>query len=96
MNLRFETCNRHTAHGFLEKFYPSCTVDKDHPSVSAVFDLVELEVFRIPDPMMHPGGQVVPGKNWDADKATETIAILQAMHDHIMSTDKSDGNGATP
>lgn len=75
--LRFETCNRRSALGFLQKFYPNAGLTDTPESAAPVLDLVEKDVFRIPDPALH-NGAIYPSKNWD--KHPEATAVLTAFH----------------
>ena len=86
MNLRFATCNRTYALRFLRRFYPGCTVEDTPESAGPVLDLVEQDIFRIPDPDFHPNGVITPSHNWDDARKDEFIAALQEFHDRAMAT----------
>ena len=77
MRIRFETCERKTALRYLQHFYQNRILE-DKGNTKAVLDLVEADIFRIPDPKFHPGGQVYPGKNWDESKKDK---YLKAFND---------------
>jgi len=77
--IRFETCERKRALGFLQKFYPSRNLE-DSEKIKALLDLVERDIIRIPDPDMHPGGQVFPSTNFDKTKSDEYLKILMEFH----------------
>lgn len=79
MLIQFATCERDRALGFLKKFYPSREI-KDEGTTKAVLDLVEADVFRIPDPDFHAGA-IFPSKNWDESKRADYIAALTAFHE---------------
>ncbi len=64
MHVRFETCERRRALGFLRKFYPNAKLE-DKGNTKDVLDLVEADIIRIPDPQFHPGGRIYPSSNWD-------------------------------
>lgn len=79
---QFATCERDRALGFLQKLYPSKTVTDTEASAKAVLDLVEKDVFRIPDPMMHGSNVTIyPSKNWDESKREEYVAVLSRFHE---------------
>lgn len=78
MNIRFETCVRKTALGFLRKFYPDRNL-KDTGKTKAVLDLVEADIVRIPDPSFHPGGQIYPSSNWDELNKDQYMKVLKAF-----------------
>jgi len=75
--LRFETCDRQRALGFLRKFYPHADLQDTDESAKPVLDLVTADAFRIPDPSLHSGA-IYPSKNWDAHP--EATAVLTAFH----------------
>jgi len=82
--LRFETCSRKSALGFLRKFYPSATVEDTEESAKAVLDFVEKDVFRIPDPSFHSGA-IYPSKNWSGNEAAATAALTAFHAKHSVS-----------
>ncbi len=53
MAIHFATCNRRDALGFLQKVYPSATVTDTPNCAGPLLDLVEKDILRIQDPMMH-------------------------------------------
>jgi len=75
MNIRFETCERKRALGFLRKFYPERNLE-DSGKIKAILDLVEADIIRIPDPQFHPGGQIYPSNNWDELNKAQYMKIL--------------------
>jgi len=79
---QFATCDRYRALGFLRTLYPSATVEDTPESAGPVLDMVERDVFRIPDPMMH-GGRVTiyPAKNWGDVPDGEAHRVLKAFHE---------------
>lgn len=79
MRIRFETCERKTALRYLQHFYPNRKLE-DTGKTKAVLDLVESDIFRIPDPKFHPGGQVYPGKNWDELNKEEYLKTFFDFH----------------
>jgi len=79
---QFATCDRSRALGFLRKLYPSAIVEDTPGSAGPVLDMVERDVFRIPDPMMH-GGRVTiyPAANWSEVPEGEAVRVLKAFHE---------------
>lgn len=67
MILRFETCDRQRALGFLAKLLPAYVVEDTAECAGPLLDFVEADVIRIPDPDHHPNGAVFPSKNWTAE-----------------------------
>lgn len=92
MNIRFATCARPSARRFLERFYPDCDFASCEKEVGAVLDLVEKDIFRIPDPDYHPDGGVFPGKNMNDNNKESSIKALQDMHNALMASDKEPTN----
>ena len=83
MGFQFATCERSRALGFLQKVYPSRTIADTDDSAGPLLDLVEKDVVRIQDPMMHGNRiQVVPGTKWVEDKETrDTITgVCAKLH----------------
>lgn len=76
--VRFETSDRQRALGFLKTFYPSAIVE-DVGEVARVLDLVARDVFRIPDPSLHPNGAILPSKNMTAEIMPEAVKALHKM-----------------
>ena len=67
MILRFETCDRSRALGFLQRLLPAYVVEDTPECAGPLLDFVEADVIRIPDPDHHPSGAVFPSKNWTKD-----------------------------
>lgn len=90
MKVRFATCERLRALGYLRKFYPSQSLE-DAGGVAALLDLVEKDIIRIPDPDFHPGGQVFPSTNWDENKKDEYMVAVKAFEGatHAQPTHKN-------
>lgn len=81
MHLQFATCERNRALGFLQKLYPSRNLT-NIGKTKAVLDLVEQDIFRIPDPSMHgPSVGIFPSTNWDDTKRDEYIKALTDFRD---------------
>ncbi len=93
--IRFETCVRNRALTFLKGHYPKRIVEDTENSAAAVLDLVEGDVFRIPDPSLH-GGTIYPSKNWPDKKGNQeaAIAVLQAFHDATILTAAQGSNAS--
>ncbi len=85
--IRFDTRNRQRALTFLQGHYPNCIIEDAEESASAVLDLVEGDVFRIPDPSAH-GGSIYPSKNWPDNKENQkaAIATLQEFHNTTLAS----------
>lgn len=83
--ITFATCNRKSALEFLQKIFPELADTPD--SVGPLLDLVEADIVRVLDPMMH-GEQIslVSGKKHDGssdtylrvEKALRPLIELQA------------------
>jgi len=73
MPIQFATCVRGTALRFIREAYPD--IEDTPESAGVLLDLVERDVVRIQDPMMHgPGIAVIPGRNWqESDEARELV-----------------------
>lgn len=80
MILRFETCDRRRALGFLQKLLPAYVVEDTPECAGPLLDFVAADVIRIPDPDHHPNGRVYPSKNWSDDKEGAVVAA----HAHMM------------
>lgn len=81
MNIQFATCQRHRALGFIRAVYPDRAID-DAGATQALLDLVEADVVRVQDPMMHAcNGQiaVIPGDKWDDSRLAEVQQIGAAF-----------------
>lgn len=79
---QFATCDRRRALGFLKALYPGSEVADTPEDAGPVLDLVEADIIRIPDPMMH-GSRVaiMPSKNWDATREEEFVGALRKFHE---------------
>ena len=89
MGFSFATCDRKSALGFLQKSYPGREVD-DSGSTATLLDLVEKDVIRVQDPMMHPNTQIIPARNWDEDRRDQVVAVCQAFHDSVTQAVKDE------
>jgi hypothetical protein len=79
--IRFETCDRRRALEFLRKFYPSAEVEDTEESAGPVLDMVERDVFRIPDPDVHGyRATVYPSANWGTVAEGEPLRVLSEFH----------------
>jgi len=83
IGVRFETCERGRALVFLQKLYPTRRVE-DVGITARVLDLVEADIFRIPDPTVY-GKRVgiYKSKNWVEQESTEYIGVLKEFHKTI-------------
>ena len=84
MGFSFATCDRRSALGFLKKSYPAREID-DSGATATLLDLVEKDVIRVQDPMMHPNTQIIPSTNWDETQRDQIVAICQKFHDSVTS-----------
>ncbi len=84
----FSTCDRRRALGFLKTLYPACVVE-DSGTTKELLDLVEKDILRIDDPMMHNPAQVRLGKNCDPSQETAMIAVCQRFHDAVLASEVS-------
>ena len=63
MNIAFATCNRRVAEKFIQEVNPSVVINFDN--CKKLLDLIERDVLRVCDPMMHgKAGLVIGGKNY--------------------------------
>jgi hypothetical protein len=79
MILRFETCDRRRALGFLQKLLPAYAVEDTPECAGPLLDFVAADVIRIPDPDHHPNGRVYPSKNWSDDKEKAVVDAHLSM-----------------
>ena len=81
MSIVFATCERRRALSFLGELYPSQKL-KDTGATSRLLDIVEKDIIRIPDPMMH-GKRVSPvrGDKWDESQLEMVTNICQEFHE---------------
>ena len=95
-NFSFATCERRRALGFLRAIYSKHEVN-DTGRVAALLDLVEADIMRIQDPMMHKPAQVIAGSAWDEGRRCECVAICAAAHEEILAQpERLAGDGVTP
>ena len=89
MNVDFATCERHRALGYIQKVYPSRTIEDTPEGIGPLLDLVERDIVRIQDPMMY-GNRigVVPSKNFD--KEVHMKPLTDAVHGLLTPTGESD------
>ena len=81
MSIRFETCDRRMALGFLQKLYPAHEITDTPESAGPMLDMVQQDIFRVPDPDFHSGGEIYPSKNWKdehMDDAQRSLRILDS------------------
>lgn len=81
--IRFETCDRQRALGFLRRFITSRVVQDTPEDAGPLLDFVEADLIRIPDPEMHPSGAVFPGKSWTDDKREEVLAAFERVRAYV-------------
>lgn len=86
--IRFETCDLARALGFLKLFYPDAKVE-DSGAVAEVLDFAAADVFRIPDPSLHPNGAIVPSNNWTEANFSDAVPALHRMDSELRSTESS-------
>ena len=84
MNINFATCNRSDALRFLKAVYKSRVVEDSPDDAGPVLDLVEKDIVRIQDPMMHSINgtiQAIPGTYWDESKRPEVTEVFRRFHE---------------
>lgn len=84
MNIHFATCNRVDALRFLKKVYKSRIIEDSPEDAGPMLDLVEKDIIRIQDPMMHSVNgtiQVIPGTHWDESKRPEITEVCRRFHE---------------
>ena len=76
----FATCDRKRALGFLRAVYPSIVIEDTAEDAGPMLDLVEADVIRIQDPLMHgPSIQVTQGAKWDTMAEASIMDTLQVV-----------------
>ena len=83
---QFATCDRKMALRFLQELYPEkkTRITEQAEEVKHVLNMVEKDMFRIPDPSMHgPRVAILPGKNWDEQQRRQVLNALQKMVEYI-------------
>jgi len=71
--MQFATCNRKSALEYIQKVLPDKDISDTEESIKGLLDLVEKDVIRVQDPMMH-GNKIgiLPSDNWN-ESHRETI-----------------------
>lgn len=87
----FATCDRRMALDFLKKQYPLRIVEDTPDSAGPILDLVAADLIRVQDPDFHQPCQIVAGKAYDEDLASEILQACQAFHDRVVNTDAAQG-----
>ena len=83
MEFSFATCCRKSALGFIQRVYPSRTIEDTPESAGPLLDLVEQDLVRVQDPMMHGSSpQVIPGTKWiESEEArARVVAACELFH----------------
>jgi hypothetical protein len=78
MTFEFATCERGRALGFIQQVYPSKPITDTPESAGPLLDLVERDIVRIQDPMMHGSRIAVsPSKNWKEEYRGRVVAACE-------------------
>ncbi len=73
MVIHFATCERQRALKYIKQVYPSRTITDTPESAGLLLDLVEKDIVRVQDPMMHGNRiAVIGGDKWN-DSKTEAV-----------------------
>lgn len=80
--MMFVTCDKQMAIRHLKKFYPSHEITEEN--TKEIMEYITADIVRIPDPDFHPGGAVMPSKNWDPTKEKEIVAAFQRFDDSLI------------
>lgn len=76
MAFSFATCNRSSALSFLQRVCPSKGITDTPDSAGPLLDLVEKDLVRVQDPMMHGNRiAVIPGKKWKEDQGMRDTVV---------------------
>ena len=71
--------------------YPSSTVTDTPDCAGPMLDLVEKDIIRIQDPLMHGmNPQVVGGKNWNSGNANDIRIVCGDLHDLLTAARDGD------
>lgn len=84
MGFHFATCERKRALEFLKEVYPSREVLDTPEDAGPLLDLVEKDIVRIQDPMMHgKSPQVIQGSHFKPEMMGNVQSVAQAFHDLV-------------
>lgn len=67
--MQFATCEWNRAVEFLQKIYPTKTIDEN--KILKLKKLVEEDILRIEDPDLHKPAKITAGKNYDSCFSTD-------------------------
>ena len=89
MFVSFATCNRREALSFLQKACPADGIEDTANSASPVLDLVEKDILRVQDPMMHGSRiAIIAGKQHGAQHNDEVQSAIKVLTDHLANAKK--------
>jgi hypothetical protein len=78
--INFATCERKRALSYIQQVYPSKAITDTPDSAGSLLDLVEQDLVRIQDPMMHGSRiAVIPGGKYkeDAEMRAKIVAACK-------------------
>lgn len=89
MFVSFATCNRREALSFLQKACPLDEIADSAACAAPVLDLVEKDILRVQDPMMHGSRiAIIAGKEHGAQHDESVQAAVKVLTDHLAKAKK--------
>lgn len=81
----FGTCNRRKALEFLRSIYEDESIADEGPTKD-LLDLVEADIVRVQDPMMHSPAAIMPSTNFVEPMRDSLTATCKAFHEHVLKS----------
>lgn len=76
--INFATCDRERALDYLKQVYPKKDITDTPECAGPLLDLVDRDVVRVQDPMMHGSRiAIIPGNNFAASETEQVHATCQ-------------------
>jgi hypothetical protein len=89
MVIQFATCGRREALAFLQKACPTDNITDTAECASPVLDLVEKDILRVQDPMMHGSRiAIIAGKKYGNEHDESVASAVKVLTDHLASVKK--------
>lgn len=89
MLIQFATCGRREALGFLQRACPAGQIADTAECASPILDLVEKDILRVQDPMMHGSRiAIIAGKKYGDEHDASVKSAVKVLTDHIASVKK--------
>ena len=74
----FATRDRARALAFIQKVYPSKVITDTPECAGPLLDLVEADIVRVQDPLMHGANiEVIPATNWKEEHRADVVAACK-------------------